>query len=66
MMAPDPISMAYFINPSDQSVCLYISLLSFIGKGSIKCIPTFIARQRLVNKFPRQLIDTTIEELLDA
>jgi hypothetical protein len=23
IMSPDPISMVYFINPSDQSVCLY-------------------------------------------
>jgi hypothetical protein len=24
IMAPDPISMAYFINPSHQSVCLCV------------------------------------------
>jgi hypothetical protein len=26
IMAPEPISMAYFINPSHQSVCLYVYL----------------------------------------
>jgi hypothetical protein len=24
IMTPEPISMAYFINPSHQSVCLYV------------------------------------------
>jgi hypothetical protein len=24
IMAPEPTSMAYFINPSHQSVCLYV------------------------------------------
>jgi hypothetical protein len=40
IMAPEPISTAYFINLSHQSVCL-------LGNGSVKCIPLFIARQRL-------------------
>jgi hypothetical protein len=34
IMALDPISKAYFINPSHQSVCLYV-------------YPPLIARQRL-------------------
>jgi hypothetical protein len=33
IMAPEPISTAYFINPSHQSVCLYVS-------------PPIVARQR--------------------
>jgi hypothetical protein len=34
IMAPEPISTAFFINPSHQSVCLYV-------------YPPFVARQRL-------------------
>jgi hypothetical protein len=34
IMAPEPISMAYFINPSHQSVCLYL-------------YPSIVARQQL-------------------
>jgi hypothetical protein len=34
IMAPEPISTAYFINPSHQSVCLYV-------------YPLIVARQRL-------------------
>jgi hypothetical protein len=33
-MAPEPISTVYFINPSQQSVCLYV-------------YPLIVARQRL-------------------
>jgi hypothetical protein len=49
IMALEPISMAYFINPSRQSVCvwLYISRLSLLGNGS-------------VNSFPRQRIHAKI------
>jgi hypothetical protein len=34
IMAPEPISTAYFMNPSNQSVCLYV-------------YPPIVARQRL-------------------
>jgi hypothetical protein len=34
IMAPEPISTVYFINPCHQSVCLYVN-------------PRFVARQRL-------------------
>jgi hypothetical protein len=47
IMAPEPISTAYFINPSHQSVSVCVYLLSLLGKGSVKCIPPFVARQRL-------------------
>jgi hypothetical protein len=33
--APEPISTVYFINPSHQSVCLYILL----GNGSLNTFP---------------------------
>jgi hypothetical protein len=39
IMAPEPITKAYFINPSHQSLCLYV-------------YPTFVARQRLGKQFP--------------
>jgi hypothetical protein len=64
IMAPEPISTAYFINPSHQSVSVCVSLLSLPGKGSVKCIPPFSARQRLGNTFPPQRIQATSEELL--
>jgi hypothetical protein len=37
IMTSEPISMAYFINPSNQSVCLYV-------------YPSIVARQRLGKK----------------
>jgi hypothetical protein len=35
-MAPEPISKAYFINPSHQSVCLYVYPLLLLNNGSLK------------------------------
>jgi hypothetical protein len=35
VMAPEPISTAYVINPSQQSVCLYVYLLSLLGNDSV-------------------------------
>jgi hypothetical protein len=66
-MATELVSAACFVNPSHQSVCLYVypscrckatvrlsvTLLSVLGNGSI-------------NTFPRQRIHGTIEELLDS
>jgi hypothetical protein len=62
IMVPEPISTAYSINPSHQSVCpsyrcqakarLNISILSMLGTGS-------------VTTFLRQGIQATREELLD-
>jgi hypothetical protein len=44
-MAPEPISTAFFINPSHKSVCLYL-------------YPLIVARQRLGKKLPQQRIYT--------
>jgi starvation-inducible outer membrane lipoprotein len=54
IMAPEPISKEYFINPSHQSVSLYV-------------YPPVVARQRL-GKIVTATTNTqkTIEELLDA
>jgi hypothetical protein len=53
-MAHEPISTAYFINPSHQSVCLYV-------------YPLIVARQRLgKNVTAATNTHATIEELLDA
>jgi hypothetical protein len=54
IMKPEPISTAYSINPSYQCVCVSVcvSLLSLLGKGLVKCIPPFIARQRLTKHVP--------------
>jgi hypothetical protein len=45
IMAPEPISTAYFINPSHQSVCLYV-------------YSPIVARQRLGKTLPWQRIYT--------
>jgi hypothetical protein len=47
IMAPEPISTVYFINPSHQSLSVCVSLLLLLGKGSVECIPPFTARQQL-------------------
>jgi hypothetical protein len=54
IMAPKPISTAYLINPSHQSVCLYV-------------YPPILDGERL-SKYVRAATNTheTIEELLDA
>jgi hypothetical protein len=52
-MAPEPISMAYFINPSHQSVCLYV-------------YPPLVARQRLGKTVTAATNIHAIEKLLDA
>jgi hypothetical protein len=51
IMASQPISMAYFTNPSHLSVSVYVSLLSLLGKGLVKCIPLFVVGKRLVNMY---------------
>jgi hypothetical protein len=53
-MTPEPISTAYFINPSHQSVCLYVHPLSLLGNGSVKNVTA------ATNTY------ATIEELLDS
>jgi hypothetical protein len=53
-MAPEPISTAYFINPSHQSLCVYMSIpLSLLDNGSVKTLP-------------RQRIQATVQEFLGA
>jgi hypothetical protein len=54
IMPPEPTSMAYFIDPSHQSVCLYV-------------YPSVVARQWLrKNVTVAMNTHTTIEELLDS
>jgi hypothetical protein len=53
-MAPEPISTACFINPSHQSVCLYVN-------------PPIVVRQRLGKTDTAETnTHTTIQELLEA
>jgi hypothetical protein len=52
IMTPEPISAAYFINPSHQSVCLCVFLVKLLGKDLIKCIPPLIAMQWLGKHIP--------------
>jgi hypothetical protein len=54
IMAPEPVSLAYFINPSHQSLCPYV-------------YPPIVARQQLdKNVTVATNTHVTIEELLDA
>jgi hypothetical protein len=46
IMAFEPIQTGHFINLCHQSVCLYVSLLSLLGKNFVKCILPFVASQR--------------------
>jgi hypothetical protein len=67
IMAPEPISKAYFINPSHRSLCLcvYPFYLCYAkAQYSISFIP--LPGNGSVNMFQRKRIYTTIEELLDA
>jgi hypothetical protein len=38
IMTPDSISTTYFINPSHQSVCLYVYPLSLLGNGLVETL----------------------------
>jgi hypothetical protein len=63
-MAPEPISTAYFINPSHQSVYVYPLIVAreLLGKN-----PPIVATQRLgKNVAAAKNTHTAIEELLDA
>jgi hypothetical protein len=52
--APEPISTAYFVNPSHQSVCLYV-------------YPLIVGRQRLGKDVSAaKNTQATIDEVLDA
>jgi hypothetical protein len=53
----EPISEAYFVNPSHQFVSVYASLQSLLGKFSVKYIhiPLFFARQRLGKHVPGEM-----------
>jgi hypothetical protein len=54
IMVPEPISTAYFINPSHQSMCLYV-------------YPPTVASQRFgKNVTAATDTETTIERLLNA
>jgi hypothetical protein len=52
IMTHELVSTANFINPSQQSVSVWVSLLSLLGKGSVKCIPFFFAWQRFGTHVP--------------
>jgi hypothetical protein len=66
IMAPEPISTAYFINPSHQSACLYVYLLLFVWQRLGKN-PPIVARQWLrKNITPVMNTQPTKEELSDA
>jgi hypothetical protein len=54
IMAPEPIWTAYFVNLSQQSVCLYVYP------------PPVLLGNGLVNMFPQQRIHITVEEFLDT
>jgi hypothetical protein len=49
IMAHEPISTAYFINPTHQSVCLHVCPPSFLGNGSVKNVT--VATNELLEAF---------------
>jgi hypothetical protein len=57
IMALEPISMVYFINPSRQSVCLYVYPISLVGNGLLK-IPLLLLSDCLVKALLQQRIFT--------
>jgi hypothetical protein len=63
-MTPEPISTAYFINPSRRSRCLYMYPQSLLGNGSVKILS--LLGNGSVKTLPLQRTHSTIEELLDA
>jgi hypothetical protein len=66
IMAPDPISAAYFIHPSHLSACLYVYLISLLGNSLVKDF-LVVCRKRLANNVTAA-VDTqkTIAALLYA
>jgi hypothetical protein len=66
-MATEPISTAYFINPSHQIVCLYVypsyryKITAPLGISLLS-----VLRNASENTCPQKRIHATIEELLDA
>jgi hypothetical protein len=58
IMAPEPVSTVYFINPSHQSVCLYVyPSYRIVLKDSLlvcMCIPLSLRGNGSVKTFPRQ------------
>jgi hypothetical protein len=38
IMVPESISTEYFVNPSHQTVCLYVYPLPLLGNGSVKML----------------------------
>jgi hypothetical protein len=58
IMATEPISMAYIINPSHQSVCMCIPPI--VDRQILsKCILPFIARQQLGKHVPAAMNEYT-------
>jgi hypothetical protein len=53
IMAPEPISTAYFVNPSHDSMCLYV-------------YSPICGRQRLSKHVPMATSAQTTKELFDA
>jgi hypothetical protein len=51
-MEPEPVSAAYVINPSQQTVAVGASLLLLVGSGCVKFIHHLIARQMLGENVP--------------
>jgi hypothetical protein len=51
IMAPEPILMVYFINPTHQSLCLYVYSRSLLGNGLLK-IPLLLVGDSLVKALP--------------
>jgi hypothetical protein len=64
-MATNSISTGRFINTAHPCFSVYVSLVSLHDNGSGVCILSVLGNG-FVNTFPRQRIQTTRGELLDA
>jgi hypothetical protein len=63
---PERISVTFFINPSHQSVCLYVYPYILLGNGTVNN-PPIVARHRLYKKVAAvPYAHAAIEDLLDV
>jgi hypothetical protein len=66
IMALEPVSTAYCVNPSHQSVCLYVYPL-IVARQRLGKNPLIVARQRFCENVTAAMnTHATIEELLEA
>jgi hypothetical protein len=66
IIEPEPVSTAYFINPSHRSVCLYVYPLIIATQRLGKKETTIVAKQRLTEVIAATNTHVKIEDLLNV